>query len=94
MPGSWTSVKTKIPSWSPSRPNSSAEQTIPCDSTPLIVAGFKVSDDPVFGFIIVEPALAKAINCPTSIFGAPHTTWIGSASPTSTVGSCSRSALG
>ena len=71
-----------------------AEQTIPADFTPLMLAAFSGSTRFERALKSIAPARAKAIFCPAATFGAPHTTVVVSPPPRATVGSVSRSALG
>ena len=94
VPVTDSSSNTNIPPVSSPIPSSRAEQIIPLDSIPRILAPFKISCFPDLGLKRLAPSFAKTIFCPTSKFGAPQTTLAFSPFPRSRVGSLSRSAFG
>ena len=82
-----------MPSWSSLNPNSNAEQIIPWDTTPLILAGLSASCLPEWLLYRTAPTFAKQIFWPAATLGAPQTTSISSL-PVDTRQSDNRSACG
>ena len=65
---------SSIPSDFSSRPNSSAEQSMPFDSIPRIVVPLISNGFSFSGKIISAPTFAKGAFIPDTTFGAPQTT--------------------
>ena len=89
VPGVASSPSSMMPAPSSPSPSSTAEQSMPWESTPRSLA--------FFSFVPSgrrPPTRANAVARPARAFGAPQITCTGSASPASTVQTRSRSASG
>ena len=89
VPGTSAGSSTMMPAWLSPSPSSSSAQIMPWDSSPRILAFFRVTP---FGRL--APTAAKATFCPAATLGAPHTTLNTASAPASTVHSDSLSACG
>ena len=81
-----------MPSWLVPIPISSSAQSIPNDSTPLILDFLMLKlSSPEYR---VVPTVARIVVRPARQFGAPQTTWINSPLPASTLVICKWSEFG
>ena len=89
VPGAGPSSSTSMPAWSPPSASSSVARIIPSLRMPRSFAAPSVRPSASFA-----PGRATATVWPAATFGAPQTIVTGPSSPTSTVQTRSRSALG
>jgi hypothetical protein len=88
-PAASSSGSTIVPSWSVPIPTSSSARIIPFEVWPRSLAFLSLVPSGM-----IAPGEATATVWPAATFGAPQTIWCGSASPTSTTQTVSRSASG